>query len=392
MDDIFGDNIIMDEVDSSFEPSPNPPTLRPSQSAMSLTEDSPRTSAATLFRPAQPRITPASGSTRPGAAVRNSFKKFADILKLTKENQDMVQQMYNNTLPNEEYLATLSCLVSLRQDGLLGGSVSKWVPGKVIRETFKDAVRDFILRPNLQAFSKTVASDHTTLVESLEILTFNFCQNLDPEIVDEHGPGDYNAGDACIPGTTMHIFIKETLKNQRSKVRSVLLEHILGVPEGFLTPVQQAKPMVLQVARTLRPNLQKLGAEEVLDKLGRQAVKWIIFMRYVTVYNHLNPTQNKKRCQWTVMDEVLAELRTRRTSERTLYFNEVVRYDRETFTGKRTWDTIRSSGQLPAPTVAQVLERAQASEAGASGSGGGDITGGMGSGNEDDGEETEEQT
>ncbi|KAH9806777.1 hypothetical protein DFH28DRAFT_940399 [Melampsora americana] len=387
----------MDEVDSSFEPSPNPPTLRP-----------------------QPRITPASGSTRPGAAVRNSFKKFADILKLTKENQDMVQQMYNNTLPNEEYLATLSCLVSLRQDGLLGGSVSKWVPGKVIRETFKDAVRDFILRPNLQAFSKTVASDHTTLVESLEILTFNFCQNLDPEIVDEHGPGDYNAGDACIPGTTMHIFIKETLKNQRSKVRSVLLEHILGVPEGFLTPVQQAKPMVLQCSvsfsgcpnfapkppktrcrggvrqvrapggqmdnlhgerSTPSPNVQQYGTERVSSH-----------QRYVTVYNHLNPTQNKKRCQWTVMDEVLAELRTRRTSERTLYFNEVVRYDRETFTGKRTWDTIRSSGQLPAPTVAQVLERAQASEAGASGSGGGDITGGMGSGNEDDGEETEEQT
>ncbi|KAH9812610.1 hypothetical protein DFH28DRAFT_1084390 [Melampsora americana] len=392
MDDIFGDDFIMDEIDSGLDPSPNPPSLRASQSAMSLTEDSPRTSAATLFRPAQPRNTPASASNRP-AALRNSFKKFAEILKLTKENQDMVQQIYNNTLPNEEYLATLSFLVYLRQDGGLGGTaVSKWVPGRVIRETFKDAVRDFILRPNLQAFSKTVASDHTTLVESLEILTFNFCQNLDPDIVDEHGPGDYNAGDACIPGTTMHTFIKETLKNQRSKVRSVLLEHILGVPEGFLTPVLQAKPMVLLVARTLRPNLRKLGGEEVLDKLGRQAVKWIIFMRYVTVYNHLNPTQNKKRCQWTVMDEVLAELRTRPTSERTLYFNEVVRYDRETFTGKRTWDTIRSSGQLPAPTVAQVLERAQATEAGASGSGGGDITGGLGSGNEDDGEETEEQT
>ncbi|KAH9815168.1 hypothetical protein DFH28DRAFT_1082485 [Melampsora americana] len=391
MDDIFGDNVTMEEVKDEVDPLPNQPSLRASQSAMSLTDDSPRTLAATLFRPAQPRNTPASAAARP-SAVRNTIKKFADILKLTKENQEMLQLMYNNTLPNEEYVATLSYLLYLRQDGLLAGTGPKWIPGKVIRETFKDAVRDFMLRPNLQAFSKTVALDHTTLVESLEILTFNFAQNLELDIVDEHGPGDYTAGDACVPGTTMYNFIKETLKNQRSKVRSVLLEHILGVPEGYLTPVLQDKPMVLLVARTLRPRLRKLGGEEVLEKLGRPAVKWIIFMWYVTVYNHLNPTQNKKRCQWTVMDEALLELRTRPTSERTLYFNEVVRYNRETFTGTRTWDTIRSSGDLLAPTVAQVLERAQATEAGASRSGGGEITGGMGSGDEDNGEDTEEQT
>ncbi|KAH9808006.1 hypothetical protein DFH28DRAFT_1040402 [Melampsora americana] len=358
---------------------------------MSLTEDSPRPVSATLFRPAQPRNTPATASSR-ASGVRNTIKKFADLLKLTKENQEMLQQMYNNTLPNEEYLGTLSYLLYLRQDGLLGGTGPKWVPGKVIRETFKEAVRDFMLRPNLQAFSKTIAPDHTSLLESLEALTFNFLQNLEPELVEEHGPGDYTAGDPCVPGTTMYLFIKETLKNQRSKVRSVLLEHILGVPEGFQTPVHQAKPMVLLVARTLRPKLRKLGGEEVLEKLGRSAVKWIIFMRYVTVYNHLNPTQNKKRCQWTVMDEALADLRKRPNSDRSLYFNEVVRYDREAFTGKRTWDSIRSSGQLPAPIVAQVLERAQTTEAGASGSGGGDITGGLGSGNEEDAEETEEQT
>ncbi|KAH9816485.1 hypothetical protein DFH28DRAFT_1081799 [Melampsora americana] len=376
MDDIFGNNVTMEEVEVDVEPLQNQPSLQASQSAMSLTDNSPQTSAATLFRPAQPWNTPASAAARP-SAVCNTIKKFADILKLTKESQEMLQLMYNNTLPNEEY------------DGLLAGTGTKWIPRK---ETFKDTVRDFMLRPNHQAFSKTVAPDHTTLVESLEILTFvrtfkcflstivaksflqNFAQNLEPDIVNKHGPGDYIAGDACVPGTTMYIFIKETLKNQRSK----LLKNILGVPEGYLTPVLQAKPMVLLVAQTLRPRLRKLGGEEVLEKLGRTA-------RYVTVYNHLNPTQNKK-------DATLLELRTRPTSEQTLYFNEVVRYDQETFTGKRTWDTIRSLGDLLAPTVAQVLKRAQATEAGASRSGGGEIPGGMGSGNEDNGEETEEQT
>ncbi|EGG06945.1 uncharacterized protein MELLADRAFT_86231 [Melampsora larici-populina 98AG31] len=281
--------------------------------------------------------------------------------------------MYENTLPNEEYLGTLACVVYFSQ--LSGGSGSKWVPGRRIRDTFKDTIGNFILRPTLQAFSKTVAANHTTLVDSLEILTFssvplqNYLKELDPEIVDEQCAGDYIAGEACVPGTAMYSFIKETLKNQRSKVRSVLLTNILGVKEDSALTVPSAKSVVLLVARTFVPKLKDLGDKALMIKLGPEKIRWIIFMRYVTAYHHLNHTENKQRCQWTIMDEALADLRARPDSDRPLFLNQIVRYDREAFNGKRTWATIKVSEPLRAPIASEVLASVEANPGGGSGSG-----------------------
>ncbi|EGG02513.1 uncharacterized protein MELLADRAFT_91347 [Melampsora larici-populina 98AG31] len=330
------------------EVAPNDTSLQPSQSATSLAGlgDSPQPAPATLFRPPQPRNTPVSASQRP-LAGRNAVKKFADLLKLSKENVELVQKVYE----------------------FAGGSGSKWVPGRLIRDTFKGAIGEFILRPSLQAFSRTVAANHTTLVDSLEVLTFNYLKQLDPEIVDEQCAGDYIAGEACIPGTAMYSFIKEALKNQRSKVRSVLLTNILGVKEDSALTVLSAKSVVLLVARTFIPKLKDLGDKALMIKLGPEKVRWIIFMRYVTAYHHLNHTENKRHCQWTIMDEALADLRERPDSDRPLFLNEIVWYDREAFNGKRTWATIKASDPLRAPVPSEVLASLQANPGGGSGSG-----------------------
>ncbi|EGG03049.1 uncharacterized protein MELLADRAFT_109637 [Melampsora larici-populina 98AG31] len=409
-DEIFGSGDEMDVEDEELRVQTlNSSTLRPSQSAMSI--ESPQPAPATLFRPPQQRVTPASAPSRQSAS-RASVKKFADLLKLTKDNQEVLQRMYDITSPGEEYLGTLSYLVFAFQEskGLPG---TKWVARRVIRDTFKDQVAEFILRPDLQAYSKSVAEDHTTMVQSLEVLTFvcktrskssyqgsftvanyiilakNFLKGLKPEFVDEHCPGDYVAGEACIPGTVMYLFIKETLKNQRSRVRSALLTNILGVAEGSAVKVPACKNIVLQVARTFLPDVRALEDGDALTKLGPSKVKRIIFMRYVTVYYYVNQTENKKRCQWTLMVEILAELCERPAGDASVYFKQVARYDREAFTGKRTWASIKASGALPAPFVDQVLEAAREINALAAQSGNGDEVGASTSGNQVSGEDFE---
>ncbi|KAH9824362.1 hypothetical protein DFH28DRAFT_1162898 [Melampsora americana] len=380
-DDLFGDEMSVEEDDPAGQTS-NEIRLRSSNAA---TSDSPRTATVPLFRPPQPRNTPApapASAPSRSSASRACVIKFADILKLTKENQNVLQKMIENTLPGEEYISTISYLVYIGQESK-GSSALKWVPGRVIRDVFKDQVGEFILRADLQAYSKTVAEDCTTMVQSLEVLTFNFLQGLKVEFLDEHGPDDYVAGEACIPGTAMYLFIKETLKNQRSKVRAALLTKILGVAEDAVVKVPAGKSMVLQVARTIRPDLRALGDDLALRKLGRAKVKRIIFMRYVTAYYYLNQSENKKRCQWTLMDEALADLRSRPESDALLYFDQVARYDRETFTGKRSWATIKASGPLPAPFVEQVLARGQDHNTIPGSSSNGNVLGGTGSGDQD---------
>ncbi|KAH9807973.1 hypothetical protein DFH28DRAFT_936979 [Melampsora americana] len=228
-DDLFGDEMIVEDEDN-FSQTPNETSLRASASARSNTAsvDSPHPGPATLFRPPPQRQTPASATSRL-AASRASVKKYADLLKLTKENHDVLQKMYENTVPGEEYLGTLSYLVFICQESRVSSGL-KWTPGRVIR-----------------AYSKTVAEDYTTMLQSLEVLTFNYLKGLTPEFLEEHGPSDYVAGVGCIPGTAMHVFIKETLKNQRSKVRAALLTKILGVAEDSPHKVPAAKTMVLQI-------------------------------------------------------------------------------------------------------------------------------------------------
>ncbi|EGG01480.1 uncharacterized protein MELLADRAFT_79010 [Melampsora larici-populina 98AG31] len=369
-DDLFGEDMHVDDHDDSGGRPPNETSLRPS-SAMSISgpNDSPQTAPATLFRPPLPRNTPASAAPSRPSSSRASVKKYADLLKLTKENQEVLQKMYDNTLPGEEYLGMLSYLVFLCQESKVS-SGSKWVSGKVIRDDFKAQVTEFIFRADLQAYSKTVAGDHTTIVQSLEILTFNYLQGLKPEYIDDHGPCDYVAGEGCVPGTAMYLFIKDTLKNQRSKVRAALLTNILSVAEGSVLKVPASKSIVLQVARMFFPAVKALKDDDALAHLGRAKVKRMIFMRYVTAFSYLDHTANKKRCQWTLMDEALADLRARPDSDVPLYFDQIARYDRETFTGKKTWATIKASGTIPPPFVDQVLAAANSSNGNVSGGSG----------------------
>ncbi|KAH9808468.1 hypothetical protein DFH28DRAFT_909457 [Melampsora americana] len=367
--DLFGDDSMSVDEDDEGAQSPNEPLIRGDASRPNTASvDTPQPASPTLFRPPRQCHTPASAPPR-SAAARASVKKFADLLKLTKDNQEVLQKMYDNTLPGEEYLSTLSYMVFICQETKVS-SGSKWVAGRVIRDAFKDQVGEFILRGDLQAYSKTVSEDYTTMVQSLEVLTFNYLKGLTPEYLEDHGPGDYVAGEACIPGTAMYLFIKETLKNQRSKVRTVLLTSILGVAEGSVVKVPAAKTMVLQVARTFHVPLRSLEDDVALAKLGRVKVKRIIFMRYMTAYNYLNQSENKKRCQWTLMDEALADLRARPESDAYVYFDRVARYDRETFNGKRTWASIKAAGPLRAPFVEQVLAPAQEDHGNGNGSGG----------------------
>ncbi|KAH9808178.1 hypothetical protein DFH28DRAFT_1099900 [Melampsora americana] len=379
-DDLFGDSMSVEDDDLGVQ-SPNATSRRASNSAMSMSgsANTPQPAPATLFRAPQPRTAPPSAPTRP-ASSRALVKKFADVLKLSKDNQEVLQKMYDNTLPGEEYLGTLSYLVFICQESKVS-SGSKWVAGRVIRDAFKEKVGEFIFRADLQAYSKTVAEDHTTMVQSLEVLTFNYVKQLTSEYIDEHGPGDYVAGEACVPGSTMYLFVKDSLKNQRSKVRSALLTEILGVSEGSGIKVPTAKTMVLKVAQTFQPSLRGLEDEDVLFKLGRGKVKRMIFMQYVTAYYYHNQSENKKRCQWTLMDEALSDLRARPESDTALYFDQIARDDRETFTGKRTWVDIKASAPLPPPFVEQVLARAHAALAGGS-SGNGSGSGGTRSGNQ----------
>ncbi|KAH9814113.1 hypothetical protein DFH28DRAFT_1028470 [Melampsora americana] len=351
LSDLFADDMDI-EVD---DPSPNETSLQLSGSATSFA-GTPQTNPSTLFRPPAPRSTPASATSRPSAS-RACVKKFADLLKLSKENQETLQQLYSHTLPGEEYIGTLAAIIHAFQEGN-GSSTAKWLPGRVIRDTFKEQVAEYLLRPDLEAFSKTVADDRTTMSNSLEILTFrrqNHVQSLSEGFVNDYCPSDYVANEAVIPGTAMFLFIKETLKNQRSKVRGVLLTNILGVPEDSVAIVPAAKSMVLSVARVMLPYARALADDNLLKKLGREKIKWIIFMRYITVWYHLNHTVNKKRCQWTIMDEALADLRGRPASDRTTYFDRVVRYDREAFNGKQSWPTIKAERSLPNPVVDSVL-------------------------------------
>ncbi|KAH9820289.1 hypothetical protein DFH28DRAFT_1121233 [Melampsora americana] len=351
------DDIFADEIEDG------PPSIQ--SSGRSILGDTPQTNAAALFRPPEPRNTTSSVSSR-SSASRNSVKKFAKLLKLTKENQETLLQMSNHTLPGEEYIGMLAALIYACQEGI-GSSGSKWVAGRVIRDTFKEKVAEFIFQPDLEAFSKTVAEDHTTMLKSLEILTFDYLKGLSPEFVDDYCPGDYVANEPCIPGTAMYLFIEETLKNQRSKVRTELLTNILGVPDESAALVPAAKSMVLSVARVMLPHARVLRDDNLLKDLGREKIKWIIFMRYVTVWYHLNHTVNKKRCQWTVMDEVLADLRARPDTDRKMYFDRIVHYDRATFDGKQSWPTIKAGQSLPTPDVEGVLapdDRLQGSSSG----------------------------
>lgn len=50
----------------------------------------------------------------------------------------------------------------------------------------------------------------------------DFAKRLDPDFFAEHGPGESKPSEACIPGSPMYLFIKDTLKNKRSKVRTVV--------------------------------------------------------------------------------------------------------------------------------------------------------------------------
>ncbi|KAH9824994.1 hypothetical protein DFH28DRAFT_878607 [Melampsora americana] len=389
-DDLFGDDMIVEEDDGVIQ-TPNEPSRREwnrASRANTAPGDSPYPGPATLFRPPAQRNAPGQAPSRL-AANRASVKKYADLLKLTKENHEVLQKMIDNTVRGEEYLGTLSYLVFICQECKVS-SGSKWVPGRVIRDTLKEQVGEFILRADVQAYSKTVAEDYTSMLQSLEVLTFNYVKGLTPEFLEEHGPGDYVAGEGCVPGTAMHVFIKETLKNQRSKVRGALLTKILGVAEGSPLKVPAAKTMVLQVGRTFICALRAMDDDTALGKLGRVKVKRIIFMRYVTAYYYLNQTENKKRCQWTLMDEALAALRERPESDANLYFDRVARFDRDAFNGKRTWAEIKSCG-LPAPFVEQVLALGQGTSALGATSGSGNVSGGTSSGNQETEEDFEEE-
>ncbi|KAH9823054.1 hypothetical protein DFH28DRAFT_1172027 [Melampsora americana] len=348
LDDLFADEMDVEPED----PAPNDASL-PSSGSAGTFHGTPQTNPSTLFRPPAPRSTPASATSRPSAS-RASVKKFAELLKLSKENQDTLQQLYSHTLPGEEYIGTLAAVIHAFQEGNASSGV-KWVAGRVIRDALNKQVAEFLLRPDLEAFSKTVADNHTTMLQSLEILTFNHVQSLSEGFVNDHCPSDYVANEACIAGTAMFLFVKEVLKNQRSKVRGVLLTNILGVPDDSVALVPAAKSMVLSVARVMLPEARALGDDNLLKKLGREKVKWIIFMRYITVWYHLNHTVNKKRCQWTIMDEALADLRARPNRDRTIYFDRIVRYDREAFNGKQSWPTIKADKALPTPVVECVL-------------------------------------
>ncbi|KAH9807796.1 hypothetical protein DFH28DRAFT_1088739 [Melampsora americana] len=344
-------NLFADDMDVE----PNDSSLQRSGSATTFA-GSPQTNSSTLFRPPAPRSTPASVTSRP-AGSRAIVKKFADLLKLSKDNQETLHQLYSHTLPGEEYIGTLAAIIHAFQEGN-GSSTAKWVPGRVIRDTFKEQVAECLLRPDLKAFSKTVADDHTTMSKSLEILTFhcqNHVQTLSEGFVNDYCPSDYVANEACIAGTAMFLFIKETLKNQRSKLRGVLLTNILGVADDSVALVPAAKSMVLSVARVMLPEARALGDDNLLKKLGRDKIKWIIFMRYITAWYHLNHTVNKKRCQWTIMDEVLTDLRARPDRNRTIYFDRIVLYDRDCFNGKQSWPTIKAEKAFPTPVVECVL-------------------------------------
>ncbi|KAH9807505.1 hypothetical protein DFH28DRAFT_1139018 [Melampsora americana] len=298
------------------------------------------------FQPPRNRNTPAS-TTRPS---RNTLKKFGDILKLSKDSRERVQLLYESTQPHEEFAATLSFLAYLGQEGLSTGT--KWIPGKHIRETFKKKVARFIFDPTLQAFSTTVAADRTVISQSLELLTYDYLKTLDPEFIEEYGSGDYTAGHACVPGTSMYLFIKEILKNKRSKVRTELLTDILGIQEGSVLPVPSARSIVVQVARTFLPDLAVIEEDKaVRNALGNEKIKWI---RYVTAYTHRYITANKRRCQWTVMDEILAELRAK-PGCRDHYFDAVLGYDLQVFDGKRTWADVQALPALPSPVVRVVI-------------------------------------
>ncbi|KAH9822532.1 hypothetical protein DFH28DRAFT_948959 [Melampsora americana] len=71
------------------------------------------------------------------------------------------------------------------------------------------------------------------------------------------------------------------------------------------------------------------------------------------------------------MDEALADLRGRPETDRTTYFDRVLRYDRETFDGKRSWATIKAGHSLRSPVVEKVLAPVHEIN-GAGGSGAGD--------------------
>ncbi|EGG12110.1 uncharacterized protein MELLADRAFT_102066 [Melampsora larici-populina 98AG31] len=90
------------------------------------------------------------------------------------------------------------------------------------------------------------------------------------------------------------------------------------------------------------------------------------------------------RCQWTLMDKALADLSTRPDSNASLYFNQIARYDRETFTGKQTWATTKASGPLPALFVDQVFAAASPVIVNVSGGSGDQVT--------EEGLEEDEQT
>ncbi|KAH9808216.1 hypothetical protein DFH28DRAFT_1136492 [Melampsora americana] len=221
-DDLFGENMSVEE-DNHGGQSTNKIPLRPSNSAMSLaavTSKSPHTAPATLFRPPQPQNTPVSATSHPSRS-HASLNKLAGLLKLTKENQNVLQKIINisapNTLPGEEYTSTMSYPVFVCQEskGLSAGlSGLKW-------DTFKEK-----------------------RCSPLRVSRLNF--------LDNHGPVDYVAGEACIPGTVMYLSIKETLKKQCSK----LLTKILGVAEDAVVKVPAGKSMVLEVAHTFLTNLR----------------------------------------------------------------------------------------------------------------------------------------
>ncbi|KAH9812456.1 hypothetical protein DFH28DRAFT_1084294 [Melampsora americana] len=320
-DDIFGDDMMVED-DDVVNQTPNEPSL----SAHVQTGDSPHSGPATLFHPPPQQIAPGSAPSRV-AASHASVKKYSDLLKLTKANHEVLQKMYDNTVMGDKYLGTLYYLVFIFQESRVS-SGSKW-------DNFKD-----------QAYSKSVAEDYTTMLQSLEVLTFNYLKGLSAEFLEEHGPVDYVAGEGCVPGTSMHGFIKEVLKNQQSKVRLALLTKILGVAEELKVPA--AKTLVLQV---------RLEDNAALAQLGRVKVKRIIFMQYMTAYYYLNQMENKKRCQWTLMDKALADL-CERPKSNCKYFDQVAHLDRDIFNGKRTWATIKASG-MPAPFVDQVLAHGQ---------------------------------
>ncbi|KAH9808215.1 hypothetical protein DFH28DRAFT_1136491 [Melampsora americana] len=76
------------------------------------------------------------------------------------------------------------------------------------------------------------------------------------------------------------------------------------------------------------------------------------------------------------MDKALANLCTRPKSDASLYFDQVARYDQETFTAKQSWATIKVGGSLPSPFVNQVLARGQDCNALPGASGNGDVVAG----------------